>query len=50
MRFPIISGGAIKFLNVAGAPTEGIVCQMPIAPRGSQMLVFPLRLAKEGVS
>ena len=47
-RFPVYIGGAVKFVNVPGAPPEGIVCQMPsTAKSGSQqILMFPLRLSK----
>ena len=49
MRFPIYSGGAVKFVNMPGAPAEGIVCQTSTLPQdGSQMLIFPLRLSREG--
>jgi hypothetical protein len=48
-RFPIYSGGAVKFVNVPGGAPEGIVCQMPSKiEAGSQVLMFPLRLSKEG--
>ena len=47
-HFPIYSGGAVKFLNVRGAPADGIVCQFPATPvAGSQLLMFPLCLSKE---
>eukprot|EP00966_Prymnesium_polylepis_P100882 2336432-Prymnesium_polylepis.1 len=50
VRFPIYPGGAIKFVNVQGAPPEGIVCQMPPAVPEGGSLMFPLRLLKDGVS
>ena len=34
-RFPLDSGGAVKFVNVPGAPPEGIVCQMPTVQVGA---------------
>jgi len=49
-RFPIYSGGAVKFVNVPGGAPEGIICQMPSKiEAGSQVLMFPLRLSKDGV-
>jgi hypothetical protein len=48
VRFPIYPGGAIKFVNVQGAPPEGIVCQMPPAVPEGGSLMFPLRLLKDG--
>ena len=50
-RFPVYSGGAVKFVNVPGAPPEGIVCQMPSKfEAGPQGLMFPLRLSKDGAT
>ena len=50
-HFPIYSGGAVKFVNVPGGAPEGIICQMPSnSHAGSQVLMFPLRLSKEGAT
>ena len=50
-HFPIFPGGAVKFVGVPGAPADGVVCQFPAVPNvGSQLLMFPLRLSKEGAT
>ena len=50
-HFPVYPGGAVKFVNAPGAPAEGIVCQMPSnSHAGSQVLMFPLRLSKDGTT
>lgn len=49
VHFPIYPGGAVKFVGVPGAPVDGVVGQFPSAPNaGTQLLMFPLRLCKEG--
>ena len=48
---PLIPCGQVKFPIVPGAPTEGIICNLP-SQWGSRVkqLVFPLKLSKNGCS
>ena len=44
---PLTPGGQIKFPTVAGAPAEGIVCQLPSFWTGrTRQLIFKLKLSK----
>ena len=48
---PLVPGGQIKFPIVAGAPPEGIICQLPNSWTSRQRsLVFRLKLSKSGAT
>ena len=48
---PLTPGGQIKFPTVPGAPTEGIVVQLPRSwGSHTRVLIFKLKLSKEGAT
>jgi hypothetical protein len=48
---PLSPGGFIRFLHVAGAPSNGITCRLPSSWLGScKQLIFTLKLSKAGAT